>query len=90
MANYPGSYAYPLCSGLYGLMDAGPKAPPPPIDYPGAYTYTWYTQGLFGLTDSGPRTPHVPHGLARGSPIFPHNANIRGIFKRFDPKQKPI
>lgn len=90
MANYPGNYTYPLCYHLYGLMDAGPKAAPPPVNYPGAYTYTWFDQQLFGELDAGPRIMHGAIGIARGSPTFPHNANIRGIFKRFDPKQKPI
>ena len=93
MANYPGSLVYPLCYGNYNMMDAGPKGsppPPPPINYPGAYTDKWFSQQLFGIVDAGQRIPHGPLGMARGSPTFPHNANIRGVFKRYDPKQKLI
>lgn len=90
MANFPGAFAYPLCDGLYGMMDAGPKAPPPPVNYPGAYAYPYHSQQLFGMTDSGPRFPHGPIGKARGGTTFPFNPNVRGIFKRYDRKQKPI
>lgn len=90
MANFPGAPSYPLCDGLYGMMDAGPKAAPPPVNYPGAYAYPYYSQQLFGLQDSGARIMHGPLGMARGGTVYPGNPNVRGILKRFDRKQKPL
>lgn len=90
MANYTGALAYPITPGLYGMVDAGPKAGPPPVNYPGAYAYPYYSQQFSGQLDGGPRYPHGPIGMARGGTTFPFNANVRGIFKRYDPKQKPL
>lgn len=90
MANYPGAYAYGLCYGTYGMMDAGPVAPPPPVNYPGAYAYRYYSQELYGMQDSAIRFPHPAIGKQRGGTTFPFNPNVRGIFKRYDRKQKLI
>lgn len=89
MADYPGALVYPEDPGLYGIYDAGTVGAPPPTDYPGAYAYP-LCAGLYGQMDGGPRFPIWPSGKERGGSTFPYNPNVRGIFKRNDPKVKPI
>lgn len=94
MANYPGAYANPQAAGqdMYQVMDIGPVGAPPPVNYPGAYANPseqarWEREPNM---DMGGRLPIFPVGMPRGNLSAPYNANVRGLFKRFDRKVKPL